>query len=78
MISSLIPQNLLKRILTIIPPNCENGNDMRSWAGSSSGELLVPNTYSLLDGVVYGVDHENCKLLWKLGDKFDNKEKKRS
>ena len=51
---------------TIVPPENENGKDLRLWPGSRSGKYTVAATYDLLcDFHSLNVD-SNWRKIWSL------------
>lgn len=49
MLESLFPHNIVQRIVTILPPNLEAGNDRRLWPGNKLGQFSVSSAYKQIN-----------------------------
>lgn len=65
-IEHLIPQVIRHRIRAIIPPNIDNGIDLKLWPENSHGDFTLASSYSIFAG--HGVDSNEdiWKKIWKV------------
>jgi len=55
-----LPQNIVQRITTIVPPSRDGGDDLKCWPGDMKGELTVSTAYHL----PYSTNYINNNEIW--------------
>ncbi|KAL4284044.1 hypothetical protein GQ457_16G010840 [Hibiscus cannabinus] len=65
-LSSLIPQDVLDRVVAIPPPSVALGQDLPGWRWEQNHCFSIKSAYSALDTDVYPVHNFNWKLVWSI------------
>ncbi|KAK5775415.1 hypothetical protein PVK06_043305 [Gossypium arboreum] len=64
-LSSLLPENIVRVIFSMIPPASVTGTDRLAWKWMSKDKFSSAETYRCLYHLVRGVDSSCWKLIWK-------------
>jgi hypothetical protein len=65
-LSSLLPLDLVNKIISFPPPRNDDGADERIWPGDSLGRFTVSSAYQLLSGYREAEVEDMWRYIWKL------------
>jgi len=66
MIESLFPHNIVRRIVTILPPDPKAGSDRRLWPGHKLGQFSVSRAYKQINNFHNLETTAMWRRIWKL------------
>jgi hypothetical protein len=61
-----LPQKIVQRIIAIVPPSRDGGDDLRRWPGDMKGEFTVSAAYHLLLSTNYINNHDIWNQIWRV------------